>query len=709
MKLQRPCNKIQEVKKSMRLRKNMKRAAAAALALSVALSAAAPAALAEDYYISQGDITVTVKEDGRTYVSVGGAQEVEDHTGVVIKGGENPNKPAETKSDGLADEDTADVVEKQKPVVDAEPGEPAEETGTELVVWPENVNSGEAQKKDEPADAEPKTPDTQKPEGKTDADTLEASTEQKPVEKAAEDEDDDKDVMTFEANTASTVTKAVNEAVNHIIKIINNCKGKDTTVTIKDVNIDVSPSGGAAMSVQGQGDTTIHLEGESKLKSGGNHAGLEKNSVVDTKGNVTGGSTGKLTITADSVESGKLTAQGNGYAGYGAGIGSALGNDTANIEIAGGTVEATGGVNAAGIGSGKGGNAANIKISGGKVKAESGWFGAGIGTGYEYDTAGRYNNDAFNIEISNGDVTAIGNGGAGIGGGMRGNAYGIKITDGSVYAENNSGGNTGSAAIGGGYRPENPENKYGDDKAAAGGYGEVTITGGKVTAIGRSGSAGIGGGTYGTGDVTISDDADVTAKGGTSESAGSGAAIGDGGRGNYMDGEERADLSGMTSGTVTRLDAQSNISAGHVHKWTEEGREATADGSVERVTYSCECGALRTVMERRTVTAEENSSEGAVALTVTGAHAYEMYLENERYIVTADSDAATISSCLGNLAELKAQGADTLVFRTKSRETALDIDAMLSLGAEDTLFTLTHSGSSAILTVGGADHSELIH
>ena len=46
--------------------------------------------------------------------------------------------------------------------VDAEPGEPAEETGTELVVWPENVNSGETQKKDgpEPAEEEPKTPDT---------------------------------------------------------------------------------------------------------------------------------------------------------------------------------------------------------------------------------------------------------------------------------------------------------------------------------------------------------------------------------------------------------------------------------------------------------------------------------------------------------------------------------------------------------------------
>ena len=223
----------------------MKRAAAAALALSVALSAAAPAALAKEYDISKGDITVTVTEDGDTYVRVGDAKDEndigeKDDTAVVIRGGENPDKQTENKSDGPADEDTADKAEKQKPVMDAEPGEPAEETGTELVVWPENVNSGEAQKKDGPADAEPETPDAQKPEGKTDAATLEAPTGQKPVEKT---EDDDKDIMTFEDNTASTVTKAVNKAVNNIIKIINNCTQKDTTVTIKDVNIDVSEKG----------------------------------------------------------------------------------------------------------------------------------------------------------------------------------------------------------------------------------------------------------------------------------------------------------------------------------------------------------------------------------------------------------------------------------------------------------------------------------
>ena len=61
------------------------------------------------------------------------------------------------------------------------------------------------------------------------------------------------------------------------------------------------------------------------------------------------------------------------------------------------------------------------------------------------------------------------------------------------------------------------------------------------------------------------------------------------------------------------------------------------------------------------------------------------------------------------LKELKAQGVNTLVFRTQLRETALNIDSMLSLGVDDTLFTLTHSGESAELTVGGFAHNELLH
>ena len=621
----------------MRLRKNMKRAAAAALALSVALSAAAPAALAKDYYIGDGDITVTVKENGNTYVSVGNAQEEKDDTAVVIKGGKSSDKQTENNSDGSADE-----AEGQKPVVDAEPGEPAEETGTELVVWPENVNSGEAQKKDgpEPAEEEQKTPDTQKPEGKTDADTLEASTEQKPVEKAAEDDDDDKDIMTFEANTASTVTNAVNKAVQNIIKIINNCTQKDTTVTIENVNIDVSKKSKAAMSVEGAGDTTLKLEGNNTLKSGQFHAGLEKNDDS---------STGKLTITAEDT-SASLNAQG--------------------------------GMSAAGIGGGQGQSTSKLEIANGKIHAEGGNWGAGIGGGQ---------NKNGEVTISGGEVTAKGkSGGAGIGGGTLGSGK-VTISDGKVTAQ----GGLHAPGIGGG--------RFSTEKST------VRILGGVVDAVGNGSGSGIGGGE-GDVEVEIGGGAQVTAKGGkggtySGETYGAGAAIGTNGDEGGKAGKE-LDVNTSGAGTVTRVD--SNSSAGHVHEWTLVSSTPAAVGQQGEKVYKCSsCGSTRTEYEPA-LPAPVEEQNGRVVLTVEGA-AYEMHQESTRYIVTADSDTATLLGCLGNLAELKAQGVDTLVFRTKSRETALDIDTMLSLGAEDTLFTLTHSGSSATLTVGGADHNELIH
>lgn len=645
----------------MRLRKNMKRAAAAALALSVALSAAAPAALAKDYYIGDGDITVTVTEDGDTYVRVGEAKDKDDigekdDTDVVIKGGENPGKQTENNSDGSADE-----AEGQKPVVDAEPGEPAEETGTELVVWPENVNSGESQKKDgpEPADAEPKTPDTpdtpdtQKPEGKTDAATLEASTEQKPVEKAAEDEDDDKDVMTFEANTASTVTNAVNEAVKHIITIINNCTKKDTTVTIENVNIDASKDGKAAMAVQGKGDTTVKLKGDNTLKSGKSHAGVEKNDST---------SNGKLTITADSTQD-SLVASGGSNA---AGIGSSGGKQgTSKLAIEGGTITATGGLYGAGIGGGWSGKA-EVTITGNAVikKAQGNYNGAGIGGG---------------------------------------GAKGTVTISGNAVIENAIGGmcERGGAGIGGG----------------GWNVGDVTISeNAKVNAEGGCASAGIGGGFAAKGIVKILGNAQVTAKGGKQSglfkegaAIGSGALYkGAGGDQNLTEGEElELDFSEMTGGSVTRIDGKTESE--HIHDWQETNRVAATQDSAGEVEYFCKgCGSTSVkILPVMQPEAEEDSSD-AVVLTITGAPTYEMHQESARCIVTADSDTATLFGCLGNLAELKAQGADTLVFRTESRETALDIDAMLSLGAEDTLFTLTHSGADARLVVGGVEHNELL-
>ena len=586
----------------MRLRKNMKRAAAAALALSVALSAAAPAALAKDYYIENGDITVTVTEEGDTYVRVGEAKDKDDigekdDTDVVIKGGENPGKQTENNSDGSADE-----AEGQKPVVDAEPGEPAEETGTELVVWPENVNSGEAQKKDgpEPADAEPKTPDTQKP-----------------VEEAAEDDDD---IMTFENNTAGTVTRAVSEAAKHIITIINNYTKKDTTVTLEDVNIDVSDNYNAAMEVRGAGDTTLKLEGDNTLRGGHFCAGLEKDDEY---------STGKLTITAEDTSA---------------------------------SLKAYGGDNSAGIGGGSYDSTSKLEIANGKIYAESGFnMGAGIGGGFR----------------GSGDVTILG---------------------GTVTAIPAEGSNSNVTGIGGG---------FGCDEKST-----VRILGGVVDAVGNGCGSGIGGGKGDAqgAEVEIGGGAQVTAKGGLGDNEynrGPGAAIGTNGD---VGGKAGKELDVNVSGecTVTRID--SNLPADCAHKWTLVSSTPAPVGQLGEKVYECSsCGSTRTVYKfvlPEPAPVEEQN--GRIVLTVIGAP-YEMHQESTRYIVTADSDTATLFGSLGNLAELKAQGADTLVFRTESRETALDIDAMLSLGTEDTLFTLTHSGSSATLTVGGADHSELIH
>lgn len=343
-----------------------------ALPLSVALSAAAPAALAKDYYIDDGDITVTVTEDGDTYVRVGEAKDKDDigekdDTDVVIKGGKNPDKQTENKSDGSADDDTADEVEGQKPVVDAEPGEPAEKTDTELVVWPDNVNSGEAQEKDdpEPEEGEPKTPDTQKP-----------------VEEAAEDDDD---IMTFENNTAGTVTRAVSEAAKHIITIINNYTKKDTTVTLEDVNIDVSDNYNAAMEVRGAGDTTLKLEGDNTLRGGHFCAGLEKDDEY---------STGKLTITAEDTSASLKAYGGDNSAGH---CGGSY-DSTSKLEIANGKIYAESGFNmGAGIGGGMYGKG-EVTISGGDVTAHGGHTAAGIGGGFR---------GSGDVTILGGTVTAI--------------------------------------------------------------------------------------------------------------------------------------------------------------------------------------------------------------------------------------------------------------------------------------------------------------
>lgn len=232
---------------------------------------------------------------------------------------------------------------------------------------------------------------------------------------------------------------------------------------------------------------------ENRLQSDFGYAGLQ-NGVKPL--NITG--------------SGELEAQGgnsNMMTGVGgaAGIGGGEGTQRSGsyITISGdATVTAEGGYGAAGIGGGEGGDGSYITISGNaKVTASSSSSGAGIGGGKD--------GDGSDIAISgNADVAATGGtGGAGIGGGMGGDGLRITISGGKTVAKGRIQGSSGiysGAGIGGG---------------SEGDGAEIEITGGTVEAEAETHGAAIGGGGSsslgGSGTkISISGDADVTAKGG---------------------------------------------------------------------------------------------------------------------------------------------------------------------------------------------------
>lgn len=253
---------------------------------------------------------------------------------------------------------------------------------------------------------------------------------------------------------------------------INAESGQTASVTLSGVNIDVRDKGKAAVSTTGEGNVSIELNGGSTLRSGYEHAGLEKNNG------------GSLTI-ADEDKNGKLTAWGEQQ---GAGIGGGSGKDGSNIFITGGGVNAIGGLAAAGIGGGLGGNGSNITISGGKVGATNGLNGAGIGGGQH--------GSGSNITISGGEVNAIGGkSGAGIGGGHTGDGSDITISGGEVSA---SGGESG-AGIGGGV--------YGKGEGiTVSGNAQLKVRGGSVQGDHGTGAGIGGGGSYGTNGAEVEPD-----------------------------------------------------------------------------------------------------------------------------------------------------------------------------------------------------------
>ena len=241
-------------------------------------------------------------------------------------------------------------------------------------------------------------------------------------------------------------------------------------VTFDDLKIDVSgktegddsgdspvDAGKAAVRVEGDHDATIELDGDNKLKSGGNNAGLEKNDERSEDGKTI---SGKLTIKDDNDTKGSLTAEGGD--GGGAGIGGGYESGAGNIEITGGTVEAVGGEGAAGIGGGVYGPGRDIEISGGKVSA----------------TGGSYSGDPRPGAAGIGDGAGTEGVGADTGGEIvpdaPSNPNHIYIS-GDAEVEAKAGASTGGkiAAIGGGIVGEIPNDALSDD--------DHKVTGGSLT------------------------------------------------------------------------------------------------------------------------------------------------------------------------------------------------------------------------------------
>ncbi|MEE0544340.1 MAG: hypothetical protein UC771_07695 [Faecalibacterium sp.] len=356
--------------------------------------------------------------------------------------------------------------------------------------------------------------------------------------------------------TGVTITSNGEQTSNTIT--VNTADNQTTNVTLQDVNIKEDQwSGGAAMTINGKGDTEIELNGDNTLISGNYHAGLEKAGDV---------SQGSLTIKDDKNNDGSEKAKDEdgdigtliAAGGYdGAGIGGRKNKEgedyrictsTSDITITGGKIKA-GSLNetkkeypqteqgGAGIGGASDyGNATNITITGNAdVSAAGGYYAAGIGGG-EYG-------DATNITISgNAKVTAAGSnsGGAGIGGGDYGTGS-VLITD---HADVTAYGGNQGAGIGGG--------------ASCGGSVEISGNA-KVTAVGANGSAGIGSGDHNAWvkpdradtKVTISENADVTAVGSYE-----GAAIGNGA---YC--SQGKTTINITGGTVTAIGGKELTSA----------------------------------------------------------------------------------------------------------------------------------------------------
>ena len=687
----------------MRKTDAFRRAAALMAALSITVSLAAPA-FAGTYYIDDGDITITKMDDGSQKIEQNGAQVGMDAAGdeTIITTHKKAITSLESDLEGPAAEDSGfgPVVEDNyQPAAPAQPEDAEEPKDADQPEDDDQKKSTEESEDDDQKNAE----ESENDEEQKDADRQE-NTDRKESDEEQKDADQPENTDRQEnagqqpqpqqaapADAAPAAPAPANGFCKNIITVINKA-ATALKLTLKDVKIDVSDTGKntgypwtsdegkAALSVQGNGNVEIELDGNNELKSGPHRAGLEKNTST---------STGTLTLKDDNNEAGSLTATGGDW-GAGIGNGGYYGNSDnrsgENITITGGTVNATGGWGGAGIGGGYYGSGKNITIKGGTVTATGGEEGAGIGGGYYYG-GGYYGNGYYgngeNIKITDGTVNATGGwGGAGIGGGggggngAGGNGKNITIIGGTVTA----GGGYRGAGIGGGI---------------SGSGKNITITGGTVNADGGTNAAGIGGGATGSGsNVTVSGAAQVTAIAGKSNGYyGAGATIGNGGDftgSENVDGKEiQADISRVTTGYIHHIIYDPALVSednplGIVREWWEPERPQPKPENPQPNP------------EDPNAPAEESNEVdlGTPLLHVETLEGdplpFNAQQQGSTLRVTSDNLAARLHGTRQALEALQEQGVEQIQFVTTLKTTTLPVAELLAEGGS--WFALEHNG-----------------
>lgn len=447
----------------MRAKNLALRVLSTAAMLSIVTSIAAPA-FAATYYINEGSVDVNVSDVGVVTVNQGNKTYTDKLDSVVIRGGTRSKGEKDDRIEASASPATQEADGSNTPAVNETEAPKSENTAGDAAPKPVTTAAGERKEgtpQQEPTEeeAEEKVTPEQKPtekeaEEKVTPELVKAKPEapkaaQKPSAEQEEEQEEQEEQQekgdeptvpsapTAQADNSSTSTSA--EPTENVITIVNNLvKGAKQAFSfvLDNVNIDrsknYSSNNSAALTVKGNGDTEIELDGNNILKGGSYHAGLEKN---DRDG------TGTLTIKDEKIAAdgskGSLLAVGNSdSAGIGGSSKGGNGN-TSNITITGGDITAISGWYGAGIGGGDNGYGKDITITGDATVKASGYHGAGIGGG----PGGGSSDGSGKVTISgHANVTAFSNAGAGIGGGASGCADVTISEDATVFAQGYNGG-----------------------------------------------------------------------------------------------------------------------------------------------------------------------------------------------------------------------------------------------------------------------------